>query len=330
MRFKHAIALSLIVFAAVHTAAAQETQPQREICITVDDLPAASAQSMNGAEIVDMTAQLLATLTAQKIPAVGFVNESKLYIDLNDVQPRIHALSLWTDGGFELGNHTFSHMSLNNNTLAAWEEEVVRGETVTRALLAQHKMKERYFRHPFLDTGLDIETRRQAEMFLSQHGYRVAPVTMDAWDWMFSGPYAYARKNGDTALQQRLVAEYLAYTTTVFDYYEKLSRDLIGYEPRQILLLHGNWLEADHIGELLDLLRKRGYTFITLARALDDQAYALPNTYVGPEGEDWLDQWAITMGKPPLRTPVFPQWVIDKAKEISAPREPVTPAAPKP
>ncbi len=332
MRLSYAAIFVAVVFVAVlvstSPARSQQSEPQREICITIDDLPAASAQSMTGAEIVEMTTKLLATLTAQKIPAVGFVNESKLYYDLNDVQPRIKALSLWTEGGFELGNHTFSHMSLNNNTLAAWEEEVVRGETVTRMLDSQHKMKLRYFRHPFLDTGRDLETRRQAEMFLAQRGYRIAPVTMDAWDWMFAGPYAYARKNNDAALQQRIVTEYLSYTTTVFDYYEKLSRDLLGYEPRQILLLHGNWLEADHIGELLDLLRQRGYQFVTLERALEDQAYGLPNTYVGEEGEGWIDQWALTMGKPPLHTPVFPQWVIDKAHEISAPREPVTPPKP--
>src|SRR5208283_4543202 len=57
---------------------------------------------------------------------------------------------------------------------------------------------------------------------------------------------------------------YLAYTTSVFDYYEKFSKDLIGYEPKQVLLLHANWLEAEHIDELLDLLRKRGYEFVTL------------------------------------------------------------------
>jgi peptidoglycan-N-acetylglucosamine deacetylase len=322
------LAVTTIAVVATPTPTrSQEATPKREICITIDDLPAASAQVMNGAEIVEMTTKLLATLSAQKIPAVGFVNESKLYYDLNDVQPRINALKLWTDGGFELGNHTFSHMSLNNNPLPAWEEDVVRGESVIRMLDGQHKMKLRYFRHPFLDTGLDLETRRQAEMFLAQRGYRIAPVTMDAWDWMFAGPYTYARKNNDAALQQRVVTEYLSYTTTVFDYYEKLSRDLLGYEPRQVLLLHGNWLEADHIGELLDLLRKRGYTFITLGRAIEDQAYGLPNTYVGEEGEGWIDQWALTMGKPPLHTPVFPQWVIDKAHEISAPREPVTPNA---
>jgi peptidoglycan/xylan/chitin deacetylase (PgdA/CDA1 family) len=327
------IAAVIFTTAVAVPTRSQEPTPQREICITIDDLPAGSASIMNGAEILDMTTKLLATLSAQKIPAVGFVNESKLYYDLTDVQSRVKALSLWTDGGFELGNHTFSHMSLNTNPLPAWEEDVVRGETVTRSLLAQHKMKLRYFRHPFLSTGLDVETRRQAEMFLAQRGYRIAPVTMDAWDWMFAGPYAYARKNNDAALQQRIENEYLAYTTTVFDYYEKLSRDLLGYEPRQILLLHGTWLEADHIGDLLDLLRKRGYTFVTLERALDDKAYGLPNTYVGEEGIDWISQWAITMGKPPLHTPVFPQWVIDKSQEISAARQAAPPnpsPAPKP
>src|SRR5438876_7098133 len=34
----------------------------------------------------------------------------------------------------------------------------------------------------------------------------------------------------------------------------------IGYEPRQILLLHANWLEADHIGELLAVIRDRKST----------------------------------------------------------------------
>ena len=83
-----------------------------------------------------------------------------------------------------------------------------------------------------------------------------------------------------TALEQKLVDSYHDYTNQVFDYYEKFSKDLIGYEPKQILLLHGNWLEADHIGELADLMRKRGYRFITLEDALSDQAYSLPDTYV--------------------------------------------------
>jgi peptidoglycan/xylan/chitin deacetylase (PgdA/CDA1 family) len=301
------------LLAAVVTLHAQ-TMPQKAIAITIDDLPAGAANSMPAPEILEMTTKLLATLRDQKVPAVGFVNEQKLY-KTGEVDDRIKALNLWLDDGFELGNHTFAHTSLNRVTLQAWEEEVIRGETVTRLLLAQHKMKLRYLRHPYLDAGRDLQTRREAEAFLSARGYQVAPVTMDAWDWMYGGVYQDARKRADALLQQRLVSSYLSYTTAVFDYYEQLSRDLLGYEPKQILLLHANWIEADHIAELLGLLRKRGYQFVTLEDALGDGAYSAPDEYVG-EGTGWLDHWAITRGRPAQNTPVFPQWVIDKAREL--------------
>jgi peptidoglycan-N-acetylglucosamine deacetylase len=311
----------LIIFwlamAAVLPVLAQNPS-QREIVITIDDLPAANANVMTGQEIVDMTAKLLATLRDQKVPAVGFVNEKKLY-KFGEVDDRIKALSMWVDSGFELGNHTFSHASLNRVGLKEWEEEVIRGETVTRLLLTQHNMKLRYFRHPYLDVGRDLQTRREAEAFLVDRGYRIAPITMDAWDWMYAGVYEDARKRGDVALEQQLVSSYLSYTSAVFDYYEKFSKDLLGYEPPQILLLHGNWLEADHIGELLDLLRKRGYRFVTLQDALGDPAYSMPDEYVGEEGTNWLDHWAITRGQPPRNTPVFPQWVIDRSHALSHP-----------
>jgi peptidoglycan/xylan/chitin deacetylase (PgdA/CDA1 family) len=306
----------LLTIAALPLHAQNSTQ--RQIAITIDDLPAGAASSMTGTEILEMTAKLLGTLRDQKVPAVGFVNERKIY-KFGEVDDRIKALSLWLDNGFELGNHTFSHTSINKVPLKQWEEDVIRGETVTALLLAQHKMKIRYLRHPYLDTGRDIETRRQAEAFLADRGYQVAPVTMDAWDWMFAGVYDDARRRGDTALQQQLVSAYLSYTSAVFDYYEKFSRDLIGYEPGQVLLLHANWLEADHIGELLELLRKRGYQFVSLENALGDAAYSMPDEYVGPEGTSWLDHWAITRGHPPRNTPVFPQWVIDRSNALPHP-----------
>jgi peptidoglycan-N-acetylglucosamine deacetylase len=314
------ILLLLLIASAIPLWA--QNQAQRGIAITIDDLPAGNASSMTGSEIIEMTTKLLGTVRDQKIPAVGFVNERKLY-KFGEVDDRIKALSMWLDYGFDLGNHTFSHASLNRVSLKEWEEEIIRGETVTRMLLAQHNLKLRYFRHPYLDTGRDLETRRQAEAFLVDRGYHIAPITMDAWDWMYAGVYDDARRRGDTALEQQLVTSYLTYTAQVFDYYEKFSKDLIGYEPKQIILLHANWLEADHIGELLNLLRKRGYQFVTLQDALSDSAYSLPDEYVGEEGTSWLDHWAITRGRPPQNTPVFPQWVMDKSNAL--PHRPTQP-----
>src|SRR5258705_4787194 len=140
------------------------------------------------------------------------------------------------------------------------------------------------YRLLFLDVDHDRKTRRAAEAFLVARGYHIAPVTLDAWDWMYAGVYEDAKKRGDTALQQQLTQSYLDYSNTMFAYSEQLVKQTIGYEPKQILLLHGNQLEADHIGELIALLRKRGYRLITLEDALGDQAYSLPDTFVGSEG----------------------------------------------
>jgi hypothetical protein len=99
-------------------------------------------------------------------------------------------------------------------------------------------------------------------------------------------------------------------------YDEQLSRQLLGYEPRQVLLLHANQLEADHLRDVIAVIRKRGYRFVTLGEALQDQAYGLPDTYVGEEGTGWLEHWAITRGRPPQGAPVFPQWVIDRDRKL--------------
>ncbi|HZQ24581.1 MAG TPA: polysaccharide deacetylase family protein [Terriglobales bacterium] len=309
-------ALLSAIFSSLSQAA---NQPDRQVAITIDDLPAGAANFMTAAQITEMTTKLLGTLRDQKVPAVGFVNEKKLY-KTGEVDERIKALQMWLDYGFELGNHTYSHMSLNQAGLKAWEDDIVQGESVISLLLAEHKMKVRYFRHPYLDVGRDLQTRREAEAFLVARGYRIAPVTLDAWDWMYAGVYDDAKKRNDAALQEQLVSSYLTYSDSVFAYEEQLAKQTIGYEPRQVLLLHGNQLEADHIGELLEVLRKRGYRFITLGDALEDEAYSLPDTYVGEEGTGWMEHWAITLGKPPQGAPVFPQWVSDRARTLHQPQ----------
>src|SRR5213594_267501 len=200
----YAISLVCILAAACLPCVAAD----RQIAITIDDLPAGAANWMSAAEINQMTAKLLTPLREQKTPAVGFVNEKKLYKS-GEVDERINALRMWLDFGFELGNHTFSHASLNRVGLKAWEDDVIQGESVTSLLLAEHKMKMRYFRHPYLDTDRDLQTRREAEAFLVARGYRIAPVTLDAWDWMYAGVYDDAKRRGDASAQDELAKSYL-------------------------------------------------------------------------------------------------------------------------
>src|ERR1019366_9743702 len=99
-----------VIAATVSLRAA--TPPDRQVAITINDLPAGAANWMSAATISEMTSKLLGTLRDQKVPVVGFVNERKLY-KLGEVDERIKALRMWLDYGFELGNHNFTHMSLN-------------------------------------------------------------------------------------------------------------------------------------------------------------------------------------------------------------------------
>ena len=106
-----------------------------------------------------MTGKLLRAIKTNRIPALAVVNEGKLYRQGVLDQNRANILRLWLDAGVELGNHTFSHPDINDTPLDQYEADVIRGETVTKSLLADRGMRLRYFRHPFLHTGLDLETK---------------------------------------------------------------------------------------------------------------------------------------------------------------------------
>ena len=103
---------------------------------------------------------------------------------------------------------------------------------------------------------------------------------------MHAPVYDDAKKRGDTKLPQDDLVKAISPTATpVFAYDEQLSKRDSGIQnPNRSSSCTANNLEADHIGELLDVFRKRGYRFITLEDALSDQAYGMPDTYVGEEG----------------------------------------------
>jgi peptidoglycan/xylan/chitin deacetylase (PgdA/CDA1 family) len=251
---------------------------------------------------------------------VGFVNEGKLFLEGEtpaDAEARIAVLKTWVDGGFELGNHTYSHLSLNRTPLEAFEADVIRGEPVTRRLLGERSLKLRYFRHPFLQVGLDIDKRRAFEVFLRERGYEVAPVTIDNDDYVYAALYAAALRRGDKQTATKVGADYLRYMETVFAFVEDVSRRLLGREIRQVLLLHANALNADHFDRLAQMMKARGYEFITLERALEDDAYALADTYVGNWGISWLHHWELSAGGKRSPSPDPLDWVT-KAYEALA------------
>jgi peptidoglycan/xylan/chitin deacetylase (PgdA/CDA1 family) len=286
----------------------------RSVAVTFDDLPAPPAGLVSNtvAGLQENTRKLLASFREHGVPVVGFVNEGKLVVDgetAADALDRAAVLKSWLTAGFGLGNHSFSHKSLNTTPLEEFEADVIRGEPVTRGLLAEVGLELRYFRHPFLQVGLDLEKRRAFEAFLAAHGYTIAPVTIDNDEYIYAFVYADALKRGDPAMATKVGADYLRYMEAVFAFCEEVSRNLVGREIRQTLLLHANALNADYFGKLAEMMKARGYRFITLGEALEDEAYGRPDTYVGRWGISWLHHWELTAGKRRSPSPDPPDWV---------------------
>lgn len=314
MRPAHPLGLTLALAVLAGSFARGQTAPKREAAITFDDLPGVVASDDATAELRALTEKLLAAITAAGIPAIGFVNEGKLGPPGAPDPDRVAILGKWVSAGLELGNHTRSHGDLHRIALEEFESDVAAGEDTTRALLKARGRPLRYFRHPFLHTGLTLETRRSLEDFLAGRGYRVAPVTIDNSEWIFARAYALARARDDRALAKKVAAAYVPYMEAKTAYFERQSARLFGREIRQILLLHANRLNADRFADLARRLRARGYAFITLDRALEDPAYRSPDTFTGRGGISWLHRWAFSgMGPVLPDEPAAPRFVLDAA-----------------
>jgi peptidoglycan/xylan/chitin deacetylase (PgdA/CDA1 family) len=274
----------------------------RAVAVTFDDLPARG-------DLVDMretTNKLLRTLAAEGIPATGFVNESKVAVE-GEIDERTALLAAWLDAGFDLGNHTYSHFSIDHVPFETYKADLIKGEAMTRRLLEARGRRLRYFRHPQLRTGPTPEYKAALDGLLSERGYRVAPVTVDNNEFVFGDVYGRARTRGDRDTMARVAAAYVPYMESVFAHFEGLSRQFLGYELPQVLVLHANELNADLLPDLVRMLRARTYTFVSLDEALEDPAYRLPEVH-HPRGLSWLHRWMLAKGlatQPEPAEPVF-------------------------
>ena len=302
----------VILIAAVLTVAASigSAQTARRIALTFDDLPGISQQS-SLAVLDDINMRLLATLRIERVPAVGFVNERGLDVE-GERDARTAILKKWIGPSFTVGNHTYSHLDLNTTPLDKYTADILRGEAVTRGLLADAGQQLVYFRHPYTHTGPTPEIRAGLDAFLNANAYLVAPFTIESADYAFAAVYERALMAGDQARADTTAAAYLSHQDAMMGFAEALAFDTFGREIPQVLLAHVNRLNADVMPEMLRRMRARGYVFVTLESALADEAYRTPDRFIGRNGPSYLHRWRVALDKPSRMRdePDPPAWVL--------------------
>lgn len=283
--------LLILIFALFIRASAQ----QRTVAITVDDLPYAghthseiTAADVNRSEQVNR--RLLAAFKKYRVPVTGFVNEGR--IQGMGANAGTQILRLWIAQGLDLGNHTYSHSDFNSLSVHQFEDEILRGEGTITPLMKDAGRRLEFFRFPMNHTGDTKAKHDEIAAFLAQHGYKLATCTIDNSDYLFNDAYVRILAQNDQKTAKKLRLEYLAYTSSEIDYYASLNKQVVGYEPPQVMLLHDNQLNADVIDRLLELFVRKNYKFVSLATAESDPACSIPDTFVTQYGMMWGYRWA--------------------------------------
>jgi beta-lactamase regulating signal transducer with metallopeptidase domain len=268
--------------------------PRRQVAVTFVNFP---GNIYDSGRLTNKTRKLLRSLAANDVRAVAFVNDARLYNDdgaLNEA--RLQTLRDWLDAGHELGNETANHTNLYKTPVEEFEADVIKGEQHISKLSAERGRKVRYFSYPYLNTGPNLEARARVEGFLKERGYRIHPVTVDNMDWVFSHAYIMALRREDEAAAAAIRAEYVPYMERMFEFYESYSREVVGREIPQVLMLTAGALNADSFDDLAAMLKRRGYSFVTMEQATRDEAYSTPDTYTGQRGDSWIARWAVSKG----------------------------------
>jgi len=233
----------------------------REIAITIDDLPLVASKMNtpgNQQRATERFDSIVKVLRDNHIPATGFVIAGAIE------KGQMAFLKEFVDAGLGLGNHTYSHRNLNRMSSDAYIADVDKADKILTPLMTTPK----YFRYPYLAEGTK-ETKPKVLAYLTEHGYTIAPVTIDSKDFQFNERLYKVPFRSRVDYIMKFKPTYLAFIWKQTLAAEKRAK---GKPVKQILLIHANLLNSYLLGDVIEMYKKNGYTFISLAEALKNPA----------------------------------------------------------
>jgi peptidoglycan-N-acetylglucosamine deacetylase len=254
------------IFFATFLLLLSATCSAQKLAVTFDDLPL-NGSLPPGVTRAQTTKDVLAILKKRHLPPVyGFVNAKKLEGDPDGAE----ALRLWA-AKEPVGNHTYAHMDLEQNSAEAFEREIEEDEPVLELLDLNNGWH--WLRYPYLHEGDTVEKRRAVRAYLKAHGYRIAQVTLDWEDYLWNTAYARCVEKKNQQSIAWLRSSYLSTASEFLDLGREQSKLVFGRDINYVLLMHLGAFSSTILPDAFDLLRKKGFQLVTLEEAESDPAY---------------------------------------------------------
>lgn len=235
-------------------------EEEHQIAITIDDLPFVGSGTSTPGNLRRTQERFMAivnTLIENQVPATGFVIGGAI------AKNEWNLLESFRDNGLSLGNHTYTHRSLNGMSAEKYIEDIEHADKILTPVMTEPK----FFRFPYLAEGKG-EKKQQVKDFLVAHHYTIAPVTIDSKDYEFNARFYRIPYRKRMQSIQQFKKQYLAFIWKQTLRAEQKAKKIEGQPIKQILLIHANLLNSLCLNDIIDMYRKNGYQFISLSEAL--------------------------------------------------------------
>lgn len=248
------LSLQLLVILLTYSANAYT----REIALTFDDAPTPDSALMSG---VERTQKLIAALQQARVPDALF------FVKADYINPQTaDRLRQYTNAGFHLASHSFSHQSANQLGVNAYAQDAYKAHLA----LKPFNNVLNYHRFPYLHYGNSLAEINQLQGLLTELGYKDGYVTIDNFDWYISSLISNAAGEKKTINYDRARDFYVRSLYDSIEFYDAIARKSLNRSPRHVLLLHENDAAALFIGDLVSHLRSKGWKIISPQQAYKD------------------------------------------------------------
>jgi peptidoglycan/xylan/chitin deacetylase (PgdA/CDA1 family) len=268
----------------------------QKLAITMDDLPL-NGILPPGVTRTETARDVVAILKKRHVPPVyGFINAQRLEGNPDGAE----VLKLWA-AAEPVGNHTYSHMDLEQNSAEAFEREIDENEPVLELLKLDSPGGSanddwHWLRYPYLHEGDTVEKRRAVRAYLKTRGYQIAQVTLDWEDYMWNTAYTRCVEKNDAKSIEWLRTSYLSTASDFLDLGREQAKLIYGREINYVLLMHLGAFSSAILPDALDLLKKKGFKLVTLQEAESDSIYQGDPDVGLHDAGTLLDQWMQVKG----------------------------------
>src|SRR5437870_3254351 len=260
-QFTKTISMAAVALGLTRSRVSAAAQPP-QLAITMDDFRWSNWVYQSPEK---RSQAILDVLNANRIKATIFVIAGNV-----ETERGKNLLREWDHARQVIGNHTYSHRSLNSQISATeYEEDILHAEEILKGFSQFRKI----FRYPVLKEGNTAAKRDHVRAFLKDHGYRIGHVTIDNSDWFIDQRLSERLQKDANADIKPYRDFYLAHMWDRAQYYDALAKRVLGRPVKHTILTHYNLLNGLFLGDLIEMFKSKGWQLIDAEEAFTDSVF---------------------------------------------------------